>query len=242
MSADICWLERCGSTNSELSRRAADMPHGYVVAARVQDAGRGQRGNSWEAEPYKNLTFSILLRPDNMAAARQFELSMLVALAVADTVDSIAGAGTSAVKWPNDIYIGDKKLAGILIENSLCGNLLAHAIAGIGININQTVFLSDAPNPVSLSQVTGASYDLDSLMRRFADAVAEAVSRYDGDSAALVGKYRRKLYRGTGEHPFREPGGTTFKASITDISPAGPITLSNGKTYYFKEIEFVNAN
>ena len=98
-----------------------DAPAGTVLAARMQTAGRGQRGASWEAEPGKNLTFSQLFRPDRLHAARQFELSMLVSLAIADTVDDlIAHTGLSAkIKWPNDIYVGDRKICGILIENKL---------------------------------------------------------------------------------------------------------------------------
>lgn len=235
----VDWIESCPSTNSYLGEHAARAPRGYTVAARVQSAGRGQRGNSWEAEPYKNLTFSILLKPDNFPAARQFELSMLVAIAVAETIDSIIGPHEALVKWPNDIYIGDKKICGILIENSLQGQFLQYAIAGIGININQHTFLSDAPNPVSITQITGRQYDLDTLITIFADAVDNAVHNYDNNTDALLERFRARLWRATGAHPFREPGGQPFIAEIRAISPQGPLTLSNNKTYNFKEIQFI---
>lgn len=231
--------ESCPSTNAALAARAASTPHGFTLCARVQTAGRGQRGNSWEAEPYKNLTFSILLRPQNFAASRQFELSMLVALAVADTIDALAGSQITQVKWPNDIYVGHSKICGILIENSLIGANLDYAIAGVGVNINQTVFRSDAPNPISLASISGKTYDLDKALAMFAEAIAGAVAGYDGDCAGLLARYQNRLWRSDGVHPFREPGGPVFSASITAIDPAGPISLSNGKTYAFKEIVFV---
>ena len=107
----IRFLDSCASTSSELAL-CDDAPHGFVVAARSQTAGRGQRGNSWEAEPGKNLTFSILLRPRSLHPARQFELSMVVSLAIADAIDKLLPAGLrTIVKWPNDIYVGLEKYA-----------------------------------------------------------------------------------------------------------------------------------
>lgn len=147
MKSRIVWLDSCGSTNDALTEiDGAD--HGTVAVCRRQTAGRGQRGNKWESEPGKNLTFSILLCPD-IEARSQFEMSMLVSLAVADFIDAVLGRRAAKVKWPNDIYVADGKICGILIENRLSGTMLERAVAGIGINVNQTVFRSGAPNPVS---------------------------------------------------------------------------------------------
>ncbi|MDE6109297.1 MAG: biotin--[acetyl-CoA-carboxylase] ligase, partial [Muribaculaceae bacterium] len=122
------WVDSCESTNALMKQRAESLPGGYVIAAREQTAGRGRRGNSWEAAPGENLTFSMLLRPSGMPAGRQFELSMLVALAVADVVERNLGPDVPVeVKWPNDIYVGDRKVAGILMECSLAGANLDYA-------------------------------------------------------------------------------------------------------------------
>ena len=170
--SSIEWLDSCASTNSVLAG-CADAPAGLVIATREQTAGRGQRGNTWEAQPGANLTFSLLLRPAAIPAARQFELSMIVSLAIVDTVDAVledAGCPLRAeIKWPNDIYVADRKICGILIENTLTGRSIDRSIVGIGLNVNQTVFLSDAPNPASLCGFTGRAYMLEPLLERLSD-------------------------------------------------------------------------
>lgn len=240
----IDWLDTCPSTSSELAARP-DAPAGLVVASRTQTAGRGQRGNSWEAEPGANLTFSQLLRPMTIGAVRQFELSMIVSLAIADTLDAIlAEAGVAqrtAIKWPNDIYVGDSKICGILIENTISGCRIDRSIAGIGININQTRFVSDAPNPCSLRQFTGLSYNLEPLLQRFAEAIADALSAYETapDPAALNVRYMRRLWRRSGIWPFATPDGTRFEAEIIAVDPDGILTLSPDRRFAFKEVAFL---
>ncbi|MDE5927427.1 MAG: biotin--[acetyl-CoA-carboxylase] ligase, partial [Duncaniella sp.] len=140
------------STSSYLAGIAADAPHGTVVMAREQTAGRGQRGNSWEAEPGCNITLSLLLRPEGLHPARQFVISQAVSLAIADLVSHFVAAPVS-IKWPNDIYVDDRKICGILIENTITGTSIDRTIVGIGLNVNQTEFRSDAPNPVSMRQL-----------------------------------------------------------------------------------------
>ena len=257
-------VPECRSTSAVLAAMP-DAPHGTVVVTDRQTAGRGQRGNSWEAQPGANLTFSLLLRPQAIPAARQFELSMIVALEVAACVRrALAGAPDApqvCVKWPNDIYVGDRKIAGILIENSLSGSGIERSIAGIGLNVNQRRFLSDAPNPTSIIHYTGTPTSLAPLLESLCTSILTALERYEtaiaADSAnteapgseapgdrhseareALLARYRAELWRGQGEHPFHEPGGTTFRASIASIAPDGTLTLSTGKTYAFKEIVF----
>ena len=175
-------LDTCSSTNSELAAIADSMPAGTVVSCREQSAGRGQRGNSWEAEPGRNLTFSILLRPQLIDASRQFELSMIVSLAIVRSLDSIlAQSGCKercTVKWPNDIYIGDRKVCGILIENALSGLSIDRSIAGIGINVNQLVFRSDAPNPVSLIHLTGIEISVGEMLETVAESIMVDLAAY----------------------------------------------------------------
>lgn len=245
MSINIIELESCGSTSAELAAMA-DAADGTVVVAHTQSAGRGQRGNSWEAEPGKNLTFSQLIQPREWPAARQFELSMLVALAVADTLDAaFAEAGCDArtkVKWPNDIYVGDGKICGILIENRLQGTLIERSIAGIGVDVNQRVFTSDAPNPVSMIHFIGKETALRPLLERLCDTIADYCRCYTAapDAEALRQRFISRLYRGDGrEYLFREPGGEPFLATIGDIALDGRLTLSNGRSYAFKEIAYI---
>ncbi len=144
----IKWYNRIDSTNLQAHRELPDAEEGTVWAADFQTAGRGQRGNTWESTEGVNLLFTVLLRPDFLPVADQFSISRITALAI---VKYLEGKGLHPkIKWPNDIYINDKKICGILIEHTLCGANLSASILGIGININQTLFESDAPNPTSL--------------------------------------------------------------------------------------------
>lgn len=240
MTPRITVLDSCPSTSAVLAA-LPDAHHGTVITAREQTAGRGQRGNSWEAEPGKNLSFSILIEPESLRADRQFELSMAVALAVSDSIDSLLGRQGSAertsVKWPNDIYVGDKKICGILIENSLCGMEIERSIAGIGINVNQKIFLSDAPNPVSVIHFTGKETELGQFLEEVCANILIECENIDSNS--LLPRYMARMWRGSGQWPFREPGGDVFEASIAGVAPDGMLTLSNGRTYAFKEIAFV---
>lgn len=166
----IIWRDTCPSTNSDPAVLDSEAPHGLVVAAREQTAGRGQRGNTWESGPGLNLSFSIVLRPAGIHPARQFCISEAVALAVAETVEEeLRSNGVDDrvyVKWPNDIYVGDRKICGILIENTITGTHIDKSIVGIGLNVNQREFLSDAPNPVSIIQLTARETPLQPLLDR----------------------------------------------------------------------------
>ena len=168
----IEWLQEVGSTSTYLRENRADAPHATVVAARSQTAGRGQRGNSWEAEPGRNLTFSMLLRPRGVDARTQYAVSEAVATAIVTVLRRyVPDSDHLTVKWPNDIYYTDSKLCGILIECSLSGLTIDRAVAGVGINVNQTEFRSDAPNPISLRQITGREYPLEPLLAEVALAI-----------------------------------------------------------------------
>lgn len=239
---EIVRLTECPSTNAALAA-LADAPEGTVVVCHRQTAGRGQRGNSWEAEPGRNLTFSALLRPEGLGAARQFLLSMSVALAIADALDAVleqAGAPErTRIKWPNDIYVGDRKICGILIENKLQGAEIERAIVGVGVNVNQRRFVSDAPNPVSLIAFTGVELPLEPLLVDIVERL-EDYRRDIADADALTRRYMARMYRNDGQpHRFVEPGGTPFEARIIAVAPDGMLTLSNARTYAFKEIAFV---
>lgn len=220
-------INSCASTNSEMQ---SDANHGDALMAIEQTAGRGQRGNSWEAEPGRNITLSLMLRPDNLPATRQFEVSEAVALGVADLLDGL-GIDNVKVKWPNDIYVGNNKICGILIENTLAGTMIVRSIAGIGLNVNQTVFRSDAPNPISLKQITGHYYDIAALAAQMIDCI---LSRLGHDNHA---QYRSRLWRGQGEWSWRTASGETFRAAISDVLSDGRLILSGRPTPYpFKSV------
>lgn len=154
-------LEETDSTNQYISQLCnnlkEDVAELTTVTAEFQTSGKGQRGNTWEAEKGKNLLFSFVLYPTFLEARRQFILSQMVSLAIKEELSRWSDDIT--IKWPNDIYWKDKKICGILIENEIAGHHIERSIAGIGININQETFHSDAPNPVSLKQITGREHD-----------------------------------------------------------------------------------
>lgn len=131
--------------------------------ALAQTAGIGQRGNHWEAEPGKNLTFSLVLHPTFLPADRQFKFTEALSLALCDC---LKGLRDLKVKWPNDIYVGKRKICGTLVSTRLQGAQIASAICGIGLNVNQTVFPDWVPNPTSMALLTGEEYDLEPLLKK----------------------------------------------------------------------------
>jgi BirA family biotin operon repressor/biotin-[acetyl-CoA-carboxylase] ligase len=237
-------LAETPSTNTALRSMLADdsrIAGGTVVYTHRQTAGRGQRGNSWEAEPGMNATFSMLLRPEGIEARRQFVVSEMVALGVADALDSYLPAGKAAkVKWPNDIYVDDLKICGILIENSLSGNTIDYSIAGIGLNVNQRRFVSDAPNPVSIANLTGTDNDVVEVMGRVADAILD-LSALSADD--IHRRYLDRLWRRQGWHPYRLPDGEVFEAVIADVATDGTLWLTHRDAtshgYLFKEVSAI---
>lgn len=236
-------LEETTSTNTYLRGLVGKepLPEGSAVVTNFQTAGRGQVGNTWESEGGKNLMFSIILYPDFLPANRQFLISQITALSVKETLDEYVGDVT--VKWPNDIYWRDRKICGMLIENDLSGRELYCSVLGIGININQREFLSDAPNPVSLAQITGLEYDREEILNKFRKRLYERyVDLIREKEDDIRNDYRIALYRGSGFHPYRDADGL-FEACINEIEPTGHLVLElhNGelRRYAFKEVSVV---
>lgn len=234
-------LEETASTNSwlkELNRRQR-VEEGTIVRAISQTAGRGQAGNSWESESGRNLTFSILLRPQAFPVRQQFLLSEMVALAVQELLSEELPDIT--IKWPNDIYHADRKICGILIENEIEGDLIVSSVAGIGLNVNQTEFRSAAPNPVSMKQITGKEYDLDSLLENLADRLFEQYKLLQSQPGELSARYFSRLYRSNGFFSFWDQNGE-FAAKITGVKPEGNLVLTTEsgeeRSYLFKEVSF----
>lgn len=235
-------LSETTSTNTyidELDNRERQ-PQGCVVVTHTQSAGRGQRGNVWEAAPGKNLTFSYLLRPLCVHPAEQFILSQAVALAVVDVLSCYAEG--FSVKWPNDIYYRDSKIAGILIEHSLAGESIDRTIVGIGLNINQQQFVSDAPNPISLSQITGEHYNLDLILSEILRATTIRYAMCYNERERLQSDYASVLYRREGYHTYCDAVGE-FEAMINEVKSDGYLILRDregiDRSYAFKEVAFV---
>lgn len=237
--ADIRLFDSLASTNTAMTADCAALAHGTVYRALSQTAGRGQRGNSWEAAPGLNLTFSLLLRPRTIRPAEAFAISMLTSLSIADVLQRHLGREV-LIKWPNDIYVGDRKLVGILIENSF-STRIDRSVIGVGINVNQREFLSDAPNPVSMYQIAGHEFDLDALQAEVAQAMTDDFDRYEAapDIAALTARYRSRQWRGSGLHRWHDNlTGEVIDAAIASIAPDGTLTLDTEppRSYAFKEI------
>lgn len=224
------YIKSTNSTNSLIKEMLAkgEWPEGeYFVYAGYQTAGRGQTGNSWESEADKNLLCSILLPPDKDL----YFLNIAVGVAILRVIGE-----DFTIKWPNDIYYGDKKVAGILVENAILGNEVKYSIAGIGLNVNQTTFVSDAPNPISLKQITGKEYDIDALMQEVYAKVQETLNE------EVWEEYKNHLYRRDGFWKYKDQNGI-FEARIIDVLPTGEIVLCdrNGqnRTYGFKQIKYI---
>jgi BirA family biotin operon repressor/biotin-[acetyl-CoA-carboxylase] ligase len=235
--------KRLNSTNLFASQYAIENEPAAPVWIRTDDQfkGRGQGDHSWVSEPGMNLTGSFLLYPENMKGSDQFCLSMAVSLAAADFLELFLDE--ARIKWPNDLYINEKKIGGILIETSIMGSNLSQAILGIGININQVHFSPDLPNPVSVRQITSITYDLEALEDLFIESF---LSRYrmieDGKLPGLKQAYLKKLFRYKEFAPFKADG-KWFRARIMDVSPFGHLVLEDetGKMreYAFQEVVYI---
>lgn len=236
------------STNSLLASMAGDAPDGTAILAREQTAGRGQRGNYWEAEPGKNITMSILLKPVHIPPKHMHLISEVVSLAIVRELCNYItpSIGEVAIKWPNDIYVDDKKICGILVENSLMGDYIAHSIVGIGLNVNQQKFYSEAPNPVSISMLTRQEISVDTLAEKLLKGIIADMSRNACEPEAMQSvqkDYQCTLWRRCGYHSYVTPDGRCFKARIVGVEPTGVLILEeeNGeqKAYAFKEVSAV---
>lgn len=206
-----------------------------------QSDGRGQRGNKWESEDGANLLFSVVIYPRELHAREFFIISQITALGLFEVLSEYAN--DISIKWPNDIYWKDKKLCGTLIENDLNGTLIEKSISGSGVNLNQTVFVSDAPNPVSMKQITGNDYDAETILHK----ILEVISKYtsileEGESDYIRRKYMDALYRKEGIYEYRDINGP-FMARIVNIGNDGKLFLQDeeGKIreYLFKEVEYI---
>ena len=237
MDFKIIHIEETDSTNRWLRDYTSPLPAGAcVVVADFQTAGKGCGTNSWESERGKNLTFSMLIHPEGLPANAQFHITEVASVALCETLEPYINNKVE-IKWPNDIYVGDRKICGMLIENRLQGSVIKDSIIGIGLNVNQRVFQSDAPNPVSLYQLTEQETDRDALLNQFLEAF-ERVSQ----SKTTGRDYRERLYRKGLEAIYEDRRGR-FKARLKNVLPDGRLVLQDEmgreRAYAFKEVQFV---
>ena len=233
MDFKVVHIDETDSTNHWLKAHGEGT---MVVVTDYQTAGKGCGSNSWESERGRNLTFSMLIHPEGLAAKKQFWITEVVSVALCNTLERYINKKMD-IKWPNDIYVGDQKICGILIENRLQGTAIKDCIIGIGLNVNQQAFLSDAPNPVSMWQLTGRETDRKALLEAFLQAFNEA-----WESETIAKAYRQRLYRREGYHAYSDKDGR-FEAELRNVMPDGRLELEdkngNVRNYAFKEVKFL---
>ena len=236
-------LNETSSTNSYLQALCSQQPVEELttVITDFQTAGRGQRGNSWESQIGKNLLFSFVLFPKFLEARRQFLISQIISLAIKDELDIYTT--DISIKWPNDIYWKEKKICGMLIENDLMGKLINQSIAGIGININQETFFSQAPNPVSLLQITQKEYDIFTILKNIMIRIQDYYTLLQQNQVELIANhYKESLFRKNGLHLYKDANGI-FLARIVQVEPEGRLILEDEglkkRDYMFKEVEYI---
>ena len=236
-------LAQIDSTNAYLQRMQLERDiRNFVVSTDEQTAGKGMGNNGWESEAGKNLTFSMALDMSFLPAERQFLLSEAVALGLSNTLDSHLPSEMLRIKWPNDIYFGNRKLAGILINSTIKGNMMDTSIIGIGLNVNQMQFMDWPTRPISLKQITGKNYELQPLLEQIAESIVAEVERLKKNSPAIEQDYLSRLYRYRIWADY-QVGETTLRLFMTGIDPFGRLLLvdETNKLYCFdiKEIKFV---
>lgn len=243
MNTKIIRLKETDSTNNYIKSLTddGDTDDMTVVVADYQSAGRGQGSNTWLSEAGKNLLFSLRVHPTMVPVARQFLLSMTGALALKEALDTFTDG--ISMKWPNDIYWNDRKLSGTLIETTLGGGHIKQCVFGVGLNVNQEVFPSSLPNPVSLYQIIGHETNRDELLKLILNKFESlwpliSFGGY-GDISAM---YHEGLYRGRGYHTFKDANGK-FEAAIVEVEDDGHLVVHDRegvvRRYAFKEIEFI---
>ena len=248
----IEWVDEVGSTNEYLTdlinKNRSEFPDGWIVAAKSQTKGKGQIGNCWVSAPNQNLTFSLLLHPTFLTPQTQFPLSMAVALALVETLSSYVAdeeAQHFFIKWPNDIYYQEKKIAGVLIENQIFGRDISHSIVGIGININQEDFPEWLPNPISMKKITGKEYDLNRVLSHLQEKLLYQYTRLKAYGPEPIhDDYHKYLFRRYTKHEFTDEMGI-FQGRIMQVEYDGQLMIfdeekKSPKFYYFNEVHFTD--
>jgi BirA family transcriptional regulator, biotin operon repressor / biotin---[acetyl-CoA-carboxylase] ligase len=237
---EIFFLPTCHSTNDIAASLFKDknVSEGTTVITSHQTAGRGQRGNTWEAAPGKNLTFSILLKPAFIPAAQQFNLNMAISVAIYNFLTTYFPEDIT-IKWPNDLYHQNKKISGMLIENTIKNNQLAEVVVGIGLNVNQVNFAE--PKATSMQLISGNEYSLEKLYAELLTSVEQIYLRLKADDLLYIQKlYSKNLYFFQKKRLFKT--NSVFEGKIVGVDAIGRLLVEREnhiERFLFKEIEFV---
>jgi BirA family transcriptional regulator, biotin operon repressor / biotin---[acetyl-CoA-carboxylase] ligase len=239
------YLPSCQSTNDEAADLIAqsDPPEGTVIITDNQTAGRGQRGNTWITEPGLNLTFSTILRPNFLTPSEQFWLNIAFSLGVADALQPLTD-GLLRIKWPNDIYVDNQKLGGILIENTLQGSKLAWSVIGLGLNVNQAAFPVGTATSLQARFPLPDGYYLPAILTTLCEAIEQRYLQLKANHRnALKASYLQQLFRYGERHLFKDVlQDNYFEGTIANVNENGQlIVTANGQNqvFNFKEIEFI---
>jgi BirA family biotin operon repressor/biotin-[acetyl-CoA-carboxylase] ligase len=236
-------IEKLSSTNLYASNmvRKGIVQEGTVIYTNYQTAGRGQAGNSWESQYGKNLLFSIILYPHTVKADDQFIISKAITLGIRDYLFSFTG--NISIKWPNDIYVKDDKIAGILIENAIIKNEIEYSIIGIGVNINQERFPAAILNPTSLKILTGTSYKPEDCLNELVKALDIRYKQIlNGKIAGIDSDYINSLYRYNEWTEFKDSDGV-FEGKIIAVTGSGRLQIEDRRSriyeFGFREVDFL---
>lgn len=239
----VIYLDSIGSTNDYLNelRHSSPIKNGTVVLTGFQTKGRGQQGNFWESNAMENLLFSFSVEPQMLQAEKQFLLSMVISLGICDYLKTIVS--NTKIKWPNDIYVGKNKIAGILIENHFLGSRWANSVAGIGFNVNQKQYSKAVPNAVSMAMLKNEEFNLNFVLQSILNKMEFRINQlYRCEYEFIKADYLRNLYLLQHEAKYRV-GTEVFFAKITDVGLDGQLLIETEegriKKFYFKEIEFI---
>ena len=241
MGKNLVFMPDCPSTNTLALQMSQQSPvkEGTLVITDNQTAGKGQRGNTWEAEPRQNLTFSLILKPGFLGINRQFYLNVVICLALKDYLKEKI-PDTVYIKWPNDILVHEKKISGVLIENQLQGRVIANSVVGIGLNMNQKKFASESAT--SLALVTGEEQVLaDELVSVLSHIEGRYLRLRAGEHNTLMDEYLASLYRRHEKHKFASDG-KVFDGEILDLDEWGKLRIridDQVRVFGVKEVRYV---
>jgi BirA family biotin operon repressor/biotin-[acetyl-CoA-carboxylase] ligase len=234
---EVLEFEELASTNT-VAEGMEELKDRKVVLTWCQTAGRGQATNRWESEPHKNISMTVILEPENLPAGDQFAISMVVALGCRDFVSRYV-EGVS-VKWPNDIYVGDYKIAGILIEHRIAGANVQRSLCGIGLNVNQAEFISDAPNPISLFQLIRRELPLRQALEELLSCIGKRYEQLE-ELGQLREEFIKRMYRTHGIYDW-EDGEGRFRGESVGLDEYGQLVLRDTegreRIYAFKEVKY----
>lgn len=238
-------LDQVDSTNNFAMGllKGMNLEEGAVVTTAKQTRGKGQRGNSWESEPGRNITCSVVLKPTFLDPAHQFDLTRIISLALTDVLMDVLPEHEVRIKWPNDVFVDDGKIAGILIENVLNGSQIAYSVVGIGFNVNQVAFISGGSAATSLRKIAGKEFEVDGILKMICAAIeVRYLQLRSKNRAKLAMEYFSRLFKAGIVTRFTDYS-AIFEATITDVTPEGLLVLKDGngndRKFAMKEVGWI---